>query len=161
MTSDFTPALKSVKANDSAVTKAKKDLAIVGLFGASITVTIRKVRVGATVPLGKMIVMCQRRTHQRLHSRKKVPSAEHRPGPFASYGSWWGETSRKAKDHLIQQAFYSLPHVSLAIQIMDSGVRKVFLQLSVFTFMQLSNFTVTFHFHALEKEMATHSSVLA
>ena len=26
---------------------------------------------------------------------------------------------------------------------------------------QLSNFTLTFHFHALEKEMATHSSVLA
>ena len=26
---------------------------------------------------------------------------------------------------------------------------------------QLSNFTCTFHFHALEKEMATHSSVLA
>ena len=25
----------------------------------------------------------------------------------------------------------------------------------------LSNFTLTFHFHALEKEMATHSSVLA
>ena len=25
----------------------------------------------------------------------------------------------------------------------------------------LSNFTFTFHFHALEKEMATHSSVLA
>ena len=25
----------------------------------------------------------------------------------------------------------------------------------------LSNFTSTFHFHALEKEMATHSSVLA
>ena len=25
----------------------------------------------------------------------------------------------------------------------------------------LSDFTVTFHFHALEKEMATHSSVLA
>ena len=27
--------------------------------------------------------------------------------------------------------------------------------------LQLSNFTFTFHFHALEKEMATHSSVLA
>ena len=27
--------------------------------------------------------------------------------------------------------------------------------------MQLSDFTFTFHFHALEKEMATHSSVLA
>ena len=26
---------------------------------------------------------------------------------------------------------------------------------------QLSNFTFTFHFHALEKEMATQSSVLA
>ena len=26
---------------------------------------------------------------------------------------------------------------------------------------QLSNFTFVFHFHALEKEMATHSSVLA
>ena len=25
---------------------------------------------------------------------------------------------------------------------------------------RLSNFTLTFHFHALEKEMATHSSVL-
>ena len=26
---------------------------------------------------------------------------------------------------------------------------------------RLSNFTFTFHFHAMEKEMATHSSVLA
>ena len=26
---------------------------------------------------------------------------------------------------------------------------------------RLSNFTLTFHFHALEKEMATHSGVLA
>ena len=26
---------------------------------------------------------------------------------------------------------------------------------------RLSNFTFTFHFHSLEKEMATHSSVLA
>ena len=26
---------------------------------------------------------------------------------------------------------------------------------------QLGDFTFTFHFHALEKEMATHSSVLA
>ena len=26
---------------------------------------------------------------------------------------------------------------------------------------QLSDFTLTFHFHELEKEMATHSSVLA
>ena len=26
---------------------------------------------------------------------------------------------------------------------------------------RLSNFTITFHFHALEKELATHSSILA
>ena len=26
---------------------------------------------------------------------------------------------------------------------------------------RLSNFTFTYHFHALEKEMATHSSILA
>ena len=26
---------------------------------------------------------------------------------------------------------------------------------------RLSNFTFTFHFHALEKEMATHSTILA
>ena len=29
------------------------------------------------------------------------------------------------------------------------------------TGLQLSDFTFTFHFHALEEEMATHSSVLA
>ena len=29
------------------------------------------------------------------------------------------------------------------------------------SWIQLSDFTSTFHFHALEKEMATHSSVLA
>ena len=36
---------------------------------------------------------------------------------------------------------------------LQSGVAK--------TQTQLSDFTFTFHFHALEKEMATHSSVLA
>ena len=29
------------------------------------------------------------------------------------------------------------------------------------SWIQLSDFTFTFHFHALEKEMATHSSVFA
>ena len=29
------------------------------------------------------------------------------------------------------------------------------------SWIRLSNFTFTFYFHALEKEMATHSSVLA
>ena len=39
---------------------------------------------------------------------------------------------------------------------MDGGVHGVTQSRT-----QLSYFTVTFHFHALEKEMATHSSVLA
>ena len=38
------------------------------------------------------------------------------------------------------------------LQSMD-GVAK--------SWIQLRDFTFTFHFHALEKEMATHSSVLA
>ena len=38
-------------------------------------------------------------------------------------------------------------------RLQSMGVRK--------SWTQLSNFTFTFHFHALEKEMATHSSVLA
>ena len=33
--------------------------------------------------------------------------------------------------------------------------------LSIHGVARLNNFTFTFHFHALEKEMATHSSVLA
>ena len=45
------------------------------------------------------------------------------------------------------------------------GVAKFWTQLRDFTFAQsrarLRDFTFTFHFHALEKEMATHSSVLA
>ena len=40
-----------------------------------------------------------------------------------------------------------------AWQAADHGVAK--------SQAQLSDFTLTFHFHALEKEMATHSSVLA
>ena len=39
------------------------------------------------------------------------------------------------------------------LQSYESGVTT--------SWIQLSDFTFTFHFHALEKEMATHSSVLA
>ena len=35
------------------------------------------------------------------------------------------------------------------------------LEFSILWNSSISNFTFTFHFHALEKEMATHSSVLA
>ena len=44
---------------------------------------------------------------------------------------------------------------------MDGGTWKAAVQVVTEGRAQLSDFTFTFHFHALEKEMATHSSVLA
>ena len=44
---------------------------------------------------------------------------------------------------------------------MDGGAWKVAVHGVAKGQTQLSNFTFTFHFHALEKEMATHCSVLA
>ena len=44
---------------------------------------------------------------------------------------------------------------------MDGGTWWAAVHGVVKSWTQLSNFTSTFHFHALEKEMATHSSVLA
>ena len=44
---------------------------------------------------------------------------------------------------------------------MDGGARWAAGHGFAKSWIQLSDFTFTFHFHALEKEMATHSSVLA
>ena len=44
---------------------------------------------------------------------------------------------------------------------MDGGARKAGVHGVTEGWTRLSDFTFTFHFHALEKEMATHSSVLA
>ena len=44
---------------------------------------------------------------------------------------------------------------------MDGGAWKVAVQGVAEGRISLSDFTFTFHFHALKKEMATHSSVLA
>ena len=44
---------------------------------------------------------------------------------------------------------------------MDGGVWHVAVHGVSKSRTRLSDFTFTFHFHALEKEMATHSSVLA
>ena len=44
---------------------------------------------------------------------------------------------------------------------MDGGARKAGVQGVAEGQTRLSDFPFTFHFHALEKEMATHSSVLA
>ena len=44
---------------------------------------------------------------------------------------------------------------------MDGGAWEAAVHGVAMSWTQLSDFTFTFHFHALEKEMATHSSVLA
>ena len=44
---------------------------------------------------------------------------------------------------------------------MDGGAWWAAVQGVSTSWLRLSDFTFTFHFHALEKEMATHSSVLA
>ena len=44
---------------------------------------------------------------------------------------------------------------------MDGGAWTAAVQGITKSWRRLSDFTFTFHFHALEKEMATHSSVLA
>ena len=44
---------------------------------------------------------------------------------------------------------------------MDGGAWKAAVHGVAKSRARLSNFTFTFHFHALEKETATHSSVLA
>ena len=44
---------------------------------------------------------------------------------------------------------------------MDGGAWKAAVHWVARSWTRLSDFTFTFHFHALEKEMATHSSVLA
>ena len=43
---------------------------------------------------------------------------------------------------------------------MDGGAWKAAVHEVAENWTRLSDFTFTFHFHALEKEMATHSSVL-
>ena len=53
------------------------------------------------------------------------------------------------------------PHSStLAWKIPDGGAWWAAVHGVAGSWTQLSDFTFTFHFHALEKEMATHSSVL-
>ena len=44
---------------------------------------------------------------------------------------------------------------------MDGGAWKATVHKIAKSLTRLSDFTFTFHFHALEKEMATHSSTLA
>ena len=56
---------------------------------------------------------------------------------------------------------YTTLHYSFLENPMDGGAWKVAVHGVAEGWTRLCDFTFTFHFHALEKEMATHSSVLA
>ena len=79
---------------------------------------------------------------------------------------WWGEMSWEFGINI-----YLLPSIgegngtplqySCLKNPLDGGAWKAAVHGVAEGRTQLSNFTFAFHFHALEKEMATHSSVLA
>ena len=94
----------------------------------------------------------------------------------------WGRTLGKQNQHIsamdsdmfgfeISSVSYAFPvygegngtplQYSCLENPMDGGTWWAAVHGVVKSWTQLSNFTSTFHFHALEKEMATHSSVLA
>ena len=60
---------------------------------------------------------------------------------------------RKGNGNLLQYSCLGNP--------MDGGAWQTAVHGVVKSQTRLSDFTFTFHFHALEKEMATHSSILA
>ena len=77
------------------------------------------------------------------------------PPPFflAALQSMWDFSTREGPGTPLQYSCLETPRDGGAWKAAVHGVAK--------SWTRLSNFTFTFHFHALEKEMATHSSVLA
>ena len=59
-----------------------------------------------------------------------------------------------------RRQWHPTPHSCLG-NSMDGGAWWAAVHGVARSWIRLSDFTFTFHFHALEKEMATHSSVLA
>ena len=75
--------------------------------------------------------------------------------PPANAGSipGWGRSPGEGNGNPLQYSYLENPMDGGAWQVVVHGVAK--------NRTRLSDFNFTFHFHALEKEMATHSSVLA
>ena len=73
----------------------------------------------------------------------------------------------RVHNKIIRKSVYELVKVSIILQYscpenpVDGGAWWAAVHGVAKSWTRLSNFTFTFHFHALEKEMATHSSVLA
>ena len=69
------------------------------------------------------------------------------------YLAWFMDLTRESNGNTLQYSFLENP--------LDRGAWKAAVHGVARSWTQLSNFTFTFHFHALEEEMGTHSSVLA
>ena len=67
----------------------------------------------------------------------------------------------ESPDFYVGEGNSSPPQYSCLENPMDGGAWWAAVHAVSKSWTRLSDFTFTFHFHALEKEMATHSSVLA
>ena len=65
------------------------------------------------------------------------------------------------ENHLSDKGYGNPLQYSCLANPMDGGAWWAAVDGVARSWTRLSNFTFTFHFHALEKEMATHSSVFA
>ena len=88
-----------------------------------------------------------------ISSGKAVENMCWPQGPKSGFGSGQRRNSGEGNGNLLQYSCLENP--------MDRGAWKAAVHGVAKSRARLSNFTSTFHFHALEKEMATHSSVLA
>ena len=105
--------------------------------------------------------------------RKWQPTPVFLPGEFrgreslAGYRPWGGKESDTTAETQQQQQSQVGEGNGTPLQYsclenpMDGGAWQVAVHGVTKSQTRLSDFTFTFHFHALEKEMATHSSVLA
>ena len=84
---------------------------------------------------------------------QKSPPSNSRTFSFCKIGPDLLDVANTLKGTLLQYSCLKNPMDDRAWWAVVHGLSR--------TQTQLSDFTFTFHFHALEKEMATHSSVLA
>ena len=109
-----------------------------------------------------------------MHWRRKwPPTPVFLPGESQGWGAWWAalygvaqswtrlkRLSSSSRAYLGEGTGDPLQYCYLE-NPMDGGAWWAAVHGVAGSQTRLSDFTVTFHFHALEKEMATHSSVLA
>ena len=82
-----------------------------------------------------------------------TPLTSHFPASLPLFGPPYSLRSEKAMAPHSSTLAWKIPWTEEPCQAAIHGVAK--------SWTRLSDFTFTFHFHALEKEMAAHSSVLA